>query len=98
MREPLLPEGLEVSGQGVPLLDLVSVFIPEDSGIYKSLLEACLKNLEYGGRGIRNVVERDLITPLSREISRGKIRAGSTVVLRELRAECHQKYIDYEIS
>lgn len=94
----ILDKQISRLGEGLREQKHVSVFIPEDSGIYRSLLEACLKNLEYGGRGIRNVVEHDLITPLSREISRGKIRAGSTVVLRELRAECHQKYIDYEIS
>ena len=33
-REPLLPEGLEVGGQGIPLLDLIAVLVPED---------ACLK-------------------------------------------------------
>lgn len=74
----------------------ISILVPEDSRIYRSLLDSCLRNLEFGGRGIRNVVEHDLITPLSREISEGKLRTGSRVVLSQLCEEDYKKRIVYE--
>ena len=62
----------------------IHITILPQSNVYKELLKACKANLEFGGRGIGNVVEHDFITPLSREISRGNILYGDRVILEEL--------------
>ena len=62
----------------------IHITILPQSNVYKELLKACKANLEFGGRGIVNVVEHDFITPLSREISRGNILYGDRVILEEL--------------
>lgn len=62
----------------------INVHISEDSLLYKKLLKSCFKNLEFGGRGVGNVVEHDFITPLSRELSTGSWKAGDNITLRDL--------------
>lgn len=65
----------------------IFVSVPQDSELYKSLLNSCCNNLEFGGRGVGNVVEHDFITPLSRELSKGSWKYGDQVVLNQLITE-----------
>lgn len=76
----------------------ISLVVPEESGVYQSLLGSCCRNLEYGGRGVGNVVEHDLITPLSRELSKGTWKYGSRVVLEQLVMENCQSRLTYKIA
>lgn len=75
----------------------IFVSVPQDSGLYRSLLDSCCNNLEFGGRGVGNVVEHDFITPLSRELSRGSWKAGNRVVLNQLITENCQNRFEYTI-
>ena len=43
------------------------------------LIKAAFGNLENGGRGIGNIVEKDFINPLSRYLFDNKIQSGSTL-------------------
>ena len=58
--------------------------ISKDSELYRKLLGACCSNLEFGGRGVGNVVESDFITPLSRELSLDNWKSGDTVILQDI--------------
>lgn len=62
----------------------INVQVPKTSELYRKLLESCYKNLEYGGRGIGNVVEHDFLTPLGRELDMGTWKSGDTVILKDL--------------
>ena len=75
----------------------ITLTVPEDSGLYQALLTSCYKNLEFGGRGVGNVVEHDFITPLSRELSQGSWKSGDRVVLEELVTENCQTRLTYRI-
>lgn len=68
----------------------IMVSMPSQSKAYQQLLEACRANLEFGGRGIGNVVEHSFINPLSRAISQGDIVSGDRVILEELVREDHE--------
>lgn len=72
----------------------IFVSIPQESELYMSLLHSCCRNLEFGGRGVGNVVEHDFITPLSRELSRGSWKSGDQVVLNQLITEnCQNRFV-----
>ena len=75
----------------------VFISVPQDSELYKSLLDSCCNNLEFGGRGVGNVVEHDFITPLSRELSKGSWKYGDRVVLNRLITENCQNQLEYKI-
>ena len=62
----------------------INIQVPDSSELYQKLLATCFKNLEYGGRGVGNVVEHDFITPLSRELSKGTWKSGDSVILKDL--------------
>ena len=69
--------------------------ITKDSSLYRKLLDACCANLEFGGRGVGNVVESDFITPLSRELSLCKWRSGDTVILQDMVVDNWNKSLVY---
>ena len=69
--------------------------ITKDSSLYRKLLDACCANLEFGGRGVGNVVESDFITPLSRELSLGKWKSGDTVILQDIVVDNWNKSLVY---
>ena len=48
------------------------------------LIKAAFGNLENGGRGIGNIVEKDFINPLSRYLFDNKIQSGSTLNVNEI--------------
>ena len=73
----------------------IVVKVPESSSLYASLYAACCQNLQFGGRGVGNVVEHDFITPLSRELSRGNFRPGDIIVLEDLETENGQSVFRY---
>lgn len=75
----------------------ISVTVPKDSGVYQSLLASCFQNLDFGGRGVGNVVEHDFITPLSRELSAGSFKPGDRVVLEQLQTEQCQTKFTYRV-
>ena len=75
----------------------IFISVPQDSELYKSLLDSCCNNLEFGGRGVGNVVEHDFITPLSRELSKGSWKYGDRVVLNRLITENCQNQLEYKI-
>ncbi len=62
----------------------IRISVPEETELYKLLLKKCYEHLEYGGRGVGNVLEHDLITPLGRELSCGKWNKGDSIVLKDL--------------
>ena len=74
----------------------IKVRISRSSELYRKLLGACCGNLEFGGRGVGNVVESDFITPLSRELSLGRWKSGDTVVLKDLAVDNWNKSLVYE--
>lgn len=71
----------------------INIQVPDTSELYHKLLETCFKNLEYGGRGVGNVVEHDFITPLSRELSKGTWKSGDTIVLKDLVVDNWQSHL-----
>lgn len=75
----------------------IFVSMPQDSPVYQFLLHSCCNNLEFGGRGVGNVVEHDFITPLSRELSRGSWQYGDRVILEQLLTENCQNRLTYSI-
>lgn len=56
----------------------------QDSLFYQKLRAYCMRNLQYGGRGIGNVVEYYFLTPLGREIAFESIRAGERIRLTDI--------------
>ena len=71
----------------------INIQVSDSSELYQKLLEMCFKNLEYGGRGVGNVVEHDFITPLSRELSKGTWKSGDTVILKDLVVDNWQSHL-----
>lgn len=69
--------------------------ISKDSSLYRKLLDACCANLEFGGRGVGNVVESDFITPLSRELPLGEWKSGDTVFLQDIVVDNWNKSLVY---
>ena len=59
----------------------------DESEFYKKLQQHCIDNLQYGGRGIGNVVEHFFITPIGREIAFENIRSGEKINLLDIREE-----------
>ena len=55
----------------------IKMSIGEEAKDY--LIKAAFGNLENGGRGIGNIVEKDFINPLSRYLFDNKIQSGSTL-------------------
>ncbi|MBR4027689.1 MAG: ATP-dependent Clp protease ATP-binding subunit [Lachnospiraceae bacterium] len=74
----------------------IFVTVPQESQLYESLLNACYKNLAFGGRGIGNVVEHDFITPLSRELAKGVWKYGDRVILQQLKMEDCKNQLIYK--
>lgn len=74
----------------------INVIVPENSFLYEKLLAACLGNLEFGGRGVGNVVEHDFITPLSRELASGSWKPGDKITLTDLITDNWQNKLVYE--
>ncbi len=74
----------------------VNVIVPENSSLYEKLLDACIGNLEFGGRGVGNVVEHDFITPLSRELASGNWKPGDRITLTDLITDNWQSRLVYE--
>lgn len=74
----------------------ITVRLPKDSPLYLKLLAACHSNLEFGGRGVGNVVEHDFITPLSRELSDFRWKAGDTIILKDLVIDNYMSKLIYE--
>ena len=56
----------------------------EDSMFYKKMKEYCMKTLQYGGRGIGNVVEHYFLTPLGRELVFESILPGERINLTDI--------------
>lgn len=67
----------------------IRIVVSENSPLYIKLLDDCQSNLEFGGRGIGNIVEHNFITPLSRAISKGEILPGDHIVLEDLMEETY---------
>lgn len=65
----------------------ISIVWKDDSEFYKKMKQFCLINLQYGGRGIGNVVEHYFITPVGREIAFENIRSGERVELVDFRTD-----------
>lgn len=55
----------------------IELKLEEDSDAWRVLMELSCKNLDFGGRGIGNVVEKYLLNPLSRRIADEGWRPGS---------------------
>lgn len=62
----------------------ISITWHEESAFYKKMVRLCLKNLQFGGRGIGNVVEHYFITPLGREIAFKTVIPGGVVEITDL--------------
>ena len=75
----------------------IMVKVPNTSGLYQKLLAACHENLEFGGRGVGNVVEHDFITPLSRELSKGTWKPGDKVILEDLVTEEWESRLTFHV-
>ena len=56
----------------------------DTSEIQDKLLLLCLNNLENGGRGINNIIEKALVNPLAREIFDQAIGSGERLKLTDL--------------
>ena len=54
---------------------------------FQYLLKKAFGNLENGGRGIGNIVEKNLINPLSRYIFDNKIESGSEILINNISEE-----------
>lgn len=75
----------------------IKVIVSKESEIYADLYGACCRNLEFGGRGVRNVVEHDFITPLSAELSRRNWVSGDEILLEKLETNAYQSRFIYRI-
>lgn len=60
----------------------MTMTISEEARDY--LLKAALGNIENGGRGIGNIVEKDFINPLSRYLFDNSVSSGSTVRINKI--------------
>ena len=74
----------------------IHIVVPKDSPLYEKLLSDCLDNLEYGGRGIGNVVEHEFSTPLSRELFLGQWQSGDTITLRDIDKSAYNYCLIYD--
>lgn len=63
----------------------IKMIIGENARNY--LMKAAFGNLENGGRGIGNIVEKDFINPLSRYLFDNKVQSGSTINVNEIVVE-----------
>lgn len=59
----------------------------DNSEFYKKLKQYCIDNLQYGGRGIGNVVEHYFITPIGRQIAFENIRPGKKINLSDINTD-----------
>lgn len=59
----------------------------DDSEFYKKMNNYCIENLQYGGRGIGNIVEHYFITPISREIAYENISSGEKIKILDIKAD-----------
>ena len=75
----------------------IRVLIEEESLAYQKLLKKAIGNLEYGGRGIGNVVEHDFITPLGRELSAGSWKAGDEIEIVDYAEDYPLRFIYREL-
>lgn len=48
------------------------------------LVKAAFGNLDNGGRGIGNIVEKNFINPLSRYLFDNKVQNGSTITVNKI--------------
>lgn len=69
---------------GENLLQNKRIQLQLSSGARETLYNKALKNLENGGRGIGNIVEKYLINPLSRYIFDHQVEGNSRLVVDEL--------------
>lgn len=65
----------------------INIAWSEDSEFYKKIRGYCIDNLQYGGRGIGNIVEHYFITPLGREIAFENIYSGEKVELIDIKVD-----------
>ena len=84
-------------------LEKIGRKLQQDSGIKvdftdirEKLFELCLNNLENGGRGINNIIEKALINPLARMIFDYRILPGTSMHLCNLREKNGQFVMDFD--
>ena len=84
-------------------LEKIGRKLQQDSGIKvdftdirEKLFELCLNNLENGGRGINNIIEKALINPLARMIFDYRILPGTAMHLCNLREKNGQFVMDFD--
>ena len=61
----------------------IRLTVPEESPLFEKLLRKSCAHLEYGGRGVGNVIEHDFLTPLGRELVDHKWGEGASIVLKD---------------
>ena len=71
--------------------------LPEDSTLYQKLKARAMENLEFGGRGIGDVVEHDFITPIGRELASGAWKQGDWIILKDYEGPDCQSGFAYEV-
>ena len=76
-----------------------NIFISWDkeSLFYYKIRNYCIDNLQYGGRGIGNVVEHYFLAPLGREIGFGNIDTGAHIKLIDLKSNGVSENLVWEI-
>lgn len=75
----------------------IQLMISKESKLYLHLVEACCSNLEFGGRGVGNVVEHDFITPLGNELAKHSWKYGDKVILEDLKIENCKSQLVYKV-
>ena len=65
----------------------ITVQLDESSQAWATLLKLASANLEFGGRGIGNVVEKYLLNPLARAMTTQNWQAGETYTIQSLNTD-----------
>lgn len=74
----------------------ISVRLEESSNAWSTLLNFASQNLDFGGRGIGNAVEKYLLNPLARKLTDENWQAGEQYVITDIVADGNSIFVNTE--
>lgn len=74
----------------------IVVRLDESSNAWSTLLNIASQNLDFGGRGIGNTVEKYLLNPLARNLTDENWQAGDQYTITDIVADGHSIFVNTE--
>ena len=74
----------------------IVVRLDESSNAWSTLLNFASQNLDFGGRGIGNTVEKYLLNPLARKLTDENWQAGDQYTITDIVADGHSIFVNTE--